>query len=98
MPAYKLGNLAPRIAASAYMAPNATVLGNVVLAEQASVWFGTTIRGDNELIRIGEGSNVLVPDTGVEGVVLRVALHDLTFEDQSDGTVHVSAGAGLLNR
>lgn len=58
MPAYKLGNLTPKIAASAYLAPNATVLGNVVLAEQANVWFGATIRGDNEEIRIGAGSNV----------------------------------------
>jgi carbonic anhydrase/acetyltransferase-like protein (isoleucine patch superfamily) len=58
MPAYTLGNLRPHIAASAYLAPNATVLGNVVLAEQASVWFGATIRGDNEEIRIGEGSNI----------------------------------------
>jgi carbonic anhydrase/acetyltransferase-like protein (isoleucine patch superfamily) len=58
MPAYKLGTLTPKIAASAYLAPNATVLGNVVLAAQASVWFGATLRGDNELIHIGEGSNV----------------------------------------
>jgi carbonic anhydrase/acetyltransferase-like protein (isoleucine patch superfamily) len=42
MPLYKLGEIAPRIAASAYVAPNATVLGNVVLAERASVWFAAT--------------------------------------------------------
>jgi carbonic anhydrase/acetyltransferase-like protein (isoleucine patch superfamily) len=58
MPAYKLGTLIPQIAASAYLAPSATVLGNVVLADRVSVWFGATLRGDNELIRIGEGSNV----------------------------------------
>ena len=58
MPVYKLGDIAPRIAASAYVAPNATVLGNVVLAERASVWFNATLRGDNDVISIGESSNV----------------------------------------
>jgi len=58
MPLYKLGDIAPRVAASAYVAPTATVLGNVVLAERASVWFAATLRGDNEAITIGESSNV----------------------------------------
>ena len=58
MPIYKLGGVAPRIAASAYIAPNATVLGNVVLGEHASVWFAATVRGDNDQISIGEASNV----------------------------------------
>ena len=58
MTVYKLGDNVPRIAASAYVAPNATVLGNVVLAERASVWFAATLRGDNEEISIGESSNV----------------------------------------
>ena len=58
MPLYRLGEIAPRVAASAYVAPSATVLGNVVLGERASVWFGATLRGDNEVIAIGESSNV----------------------------------------
>jgi carbonic anhydrase/acetyltransferase-like protein (isoleucine patch superfamily) len=58
MPVYQLGETAPRISASAYIAPQATVLGNVVLDEHASVWFGATLRGDNEQIRIGDSSNV----------------------------------------
>ena len=58
MPAYKLGNVVPQIAASAYVAPSATVLGNVTLEEGSSVWFGATLRGDNENIRIGRCSNV----------------------------------------
>src|SRR5262249_21079223 len=58
MPAYKLGNVVPQIAASAYIAPTATVLGNVTLDESATVWFGATLRGDNENIRIGRFSNV----------------------------------------
>jgi carbonic anhydrase/acetyltransferase-like protein (isoleucine patch superfamily) len=41
-----------------YIAPNATVVGKVILAENVSVWFGATLRGDNETIRIGANSNV----------------------------------------
>ena len=58
MSLYKLAQDAPVLAASAYVAPNATVIGKVVLAERATVWFGATLRGDNELISIGAGSNV----------------------------------------
>ena len=41
-----------------WVAPTATVIGNVTLEEDASVWFNTVIRGDNERIIIGEGANV----------------------------------------
>lgn len=41
-----------------WVAPNAVVVGNVRLEEEVSVWFGTTIRGDNELITIGPRANV----------------------------------------
>ena len=40
-----------------YIAPNATVLGQVELGEDVSVWFGAVIRGDVEKIIIGKGSN-----------------------------------------
>jgi carbonic anhydrase/acetyltransferase-like protein (isoleucine patch superfamily) len=58
MTVYSLKGIAPRIAPGAYVAPNATVVGDVLLAGNTSVWFGATIRGDNELISIGAGSNV----------------------------------------
>ena len=58
MPAYRLGAVAPVIADSAYMAPNATVVGRVKLGERASVWFGAVLRGDNEPISVGDESNV----------------------------------------
>jgi carbonic anhydrase/acetyltransferase-like protein (isoleucine patch superfamily) len=41
-----------------YIAPNATVIGSVLLKNQSSVWFNTVIRGDNHLITVGERSNV----------------------------------------
>ena len=58
MAVYRLGNDSPSVAASAYVAPNATVIGKVILAENSTVWFGATLRGDNEIIRIGALSNV----------------------------------------
>jgi carbonic anhydrase/acetyltransferase-like protein (isoleucine patch superfamily) len=58
MSIYRLGQDTPVIAASAYVAPNAAVIGKVLLAERATVWFGAALRGDNETISIGAGSNV----------------------------------------
>jgi carbonic anhydrase/acetyltransferase-like protein (isoleucine patch superfamily) len=58
MAVFVLGDVSPRVAESAYVAPSATVLGNVTLEENSSVWFGATLRGDNENIRIGTSSNV----------------------------------------
>lgn len=58
MALYRLGDVSPTVAPSAYVAPSASVIGNVVLAERCSVWFGATLRGDNETISIGAGGNV----------------------------------------
>jgi carbonic anhydrase/acetyltransferase-like protein (isoleucine patch superfamily) len=41
-----------------WIAPNAVVLGNVILKKNASIWFGATLRGDNDPIVVGENSNV----------------------------------------
>lgn len=58
MAVYKLGEHTPDIHPSAYVTESANVIGKVRIEANASVWFGVTIRGDNELITIGEGSNV----------------------------------------
>jgi carbonic anhydrase/acetyltransferase-like protein (isoleucine patch superfamily) len=58
MPLYRLGDDAPQVPASAFVAPNATLIGKVVLGENVSIWFGAVLRGDNEPIVIGAGSNV----------------------------------------
>ena len=41
-----------------WIAPDANVIGNVVLTEGSSVWFGATLRGDNEAIEVGAGTNI----------------------------------------
>ncbi len=60
MPIYELDGKAPQLPADGqyFIAETATVIGNVRLGNNASVWFGSVLRGDNELIEIGEGSNV----------------------------------------
>lgn len=58
MTIYALGGHAPQIHADTWVAPDANLIGQVVLEEGASVWFGATIRADHEEIRIGAGSNV----------------------------------------
>ena len=60
MPIYALGGTEPDFAdrASNWIAPDATLIGNVRLGRDVSIWFGVVVRGDNEPIAIGEGSNV----------------------------------------
>lgn len=58
MTIYQLGEHAPEIDASAFVADTANVIGKVTLHANSSVWYGTTIRGDNERITIGENSNI----------------------------------------
>jgi carbonic anhydrase/acetyltransferase-like protein (isoleucine patch superfamily) len=66
MAIYSFDGHTPRIAPDAYVAESATVLGRVTLGARASVWFGASVRGDNDDITIGDGSNVQ------DGAVLHV--------------------------
>jgi carbonic anhydrase/acetyltransferase-like protein (isoleucine patch superfamily) len=58
MPIYSHQSNVPQIAADAYIAPNATVIGDVVVGAASSLWFGTVVRGDVFPIRIGARTNV----------------------------------------
>ena len=105
MAIYELDGVAPQVPASAWVADSAQVMGNVVLGEDASVWFGTVIRGDTESITIGAGSNiqdasVLHADFGKPLVVgervtvgHQVMLHGCTIGDES----LIGIGAVVLN-
>ena len=95
MAVYQLGDDAPQIAASAWVADSAQVIGTVELAADASVWFNAVLRGDTEPIRIGKGSNVQdgtvihcdhgFPVTLGENVTVghQVVLHGCTVGDGS---------------
>jgi carbonic anhydrase/acetyltransferase-like protein (isoleucine patch superfamily) len=55
---YALGHKRPQLLGNNYIAPNAAVIGDVVLGRHSSVWWGCTIRGDSNTIRLGENVNV----------------------------------------
>src|ERR1700716_2655726 len=57
MPEYELAGKRPRIHPEAWLAPTAAVIGDVEIGPGASVWFGAVIRGDEDRISIGAGSN-----------------------------------------
>ena len=66
---YSLDGVIPETGADVWIAPSAAVIGNVVLEDAVSIWFGAVLRGDTEMIWIGAGSNVqencvLHTDTG----------------------------------
>ncbi len=55
---YVLDGATPEVGVDVWIAPTAVVLGKVVLEDAASIWFGAVLRGDNEVIWVGAGSNV----------------------------------------
>jgi carbonic anhydrase/acetyltransferase-like protein (isoleucine patch superfamily) len=55
---YALDNISPTTAGNYYVSPGASVIGDVHLGEDTSVWFGAVLRGDVEHIEIGRGSNI----------------------------------------
>jgi carbonic anhydrase/acetyltransferase-like protein (isoleucine patch superfamily) len=55
---YELGDRKPLLKGDNYVAPNAAVIGSVVMERGSSVWFNVTVRGDNDLITLGENVNV----------------------------------------
>ena len=58
MTVFSLDGMQPQIDATAWVAPDANIIGDVILEAGTSVWFGATLRGDNELIHIGSGTNI----------------------------------------
>jgi carbonic anhydrase/acetyltransferase-like protein (isoleucine patch superfamily) len=102
-----LGDKAPELPGEDeyWIAPNAQVIGNVILKKNASVWFGAVLRGDNEPITVGENSNVqdnsvLHTDYGSPLVIgsnvtigHMVMMHGCTI---GDGTL-IGIGAIVLN-
>ncbi|MBW8732789.1 MAG: gamma carbonic anhydrase family protein [Asticcacaulis sp.] len=108
MPIYALDDLSPAVSEDGvcWIAPDASVVGNVQVGEGASIWFGAVVRGDNEPIVIGARSNiqdgsVLHSDPGSpltigEGVTVghKVVLHGCTIGDNS----LIGIGAVVLNR
>ena len=102
---YDLEDKKPKNSGENWVAPNATIIGDVTLEKNSSVWFNAVIRGDNENIHVGEGSNVqdgsvLHTDPGCPLKIGKdvnighlVMLHGCTIGDNS----LIGIGAVILN-
>ena len=105
MTLYALDGIAPDIAEDTWIAPDANLIGRIVVEAAASVWFCSTLRGDNETITVGAGTNiqencVLHTDMGYPltigaGCTIghKVMLHGCTIGDNS----LIGMGATVLN-
>ena len=103
---YALDGIAPQIDPDAWIAPGTHIIGDVTVMVGASIWFGTTIRGDREPIVVGQGSNVqensvLHTDPGCPLTIgtnctigHKAMLHGCTIGDNS----LIGMGATVLNR
>jgi len=102
---YELDGIRPQIDPTAWVAPTAVLIGNVIVEAGANIWFGAVLRGDNEPITVGAGSNVqenavLHTDMGFPLTIganctigHKAMLHGCTIETGS----LIGMGATLLN-
>ena len=102
---YALDGISPEIHSDTWVAPDANIIGKVTLGQGVSVWFGATLRGDNERITVGPGSNiqencVLHTDMGYPLIIgahctigHKAILHGCII---GDGTL-IGMGATILN-
>jgi len=95
-PIWTLDGVRPRIHSTAWVAPTATVIGNVEIGAQSGIWFGCVLRGDTNLIRIGARSNIQ------DGSVLHVNIGEgnecLIGEDVTVGHMAIVHAAVLHDR
>jgi len=103
---YELGDRKPTFRGEYFVAPNAAVIGTVVMEANSSVWFNVSIRGDNDVITLGENVNVqdnsvIHTDGGIPVTLERnvsvghlVMLHGCTIRENS----LIGIGAIVLNR
>lgn len=107
MPLYALGDLTPQLPEDGdfWIAPDAHVIGRVRIGKGANIWFGAVLRGDNELIDIGAGTNIqegamLHTDMGFPlsvGEFCTVGHHAILHGCTVGTASLVGMGASLLN-
>lgn len=107
MPIYALDDLVPRLPAAGrfWVAPDAHVIGEVILHEDVNIWFGAVLRGDNEPITIGARSNIqegamLHADPGFPctvGADVTVGHHAILHGCTVGDGALIGMGATLLN-
>lgn len=102
---YRFEDFEPIVHSSSFVAPSADIIGRVSLGEESSVWFQAVLRGDNDQIMVGHGSNIQdgvvvhtdpgYPCTIGQDCVIghRATLHGCTIADE----VLIGIGAIVLN-
>ena len=78
-------NHVPTIASDAFIAENATIIGDVVIGSKASVWFGCVLRGDTNFIRIGARTDLQ------DGTVVHVARDADSYPQTIEAPSHQAA-------
>ena len=95
-PLWSLDGVSPRVANDAWIAPNATVIGNVEIGAKSSVWFACVLRGDTNIIRIGARTNIQ------DGCILHVnpgaGMECLIGDDVTVGHMAIVHAARLHDR
>ena len=103
---YDFEGKTPKLDPNSWVAPNAVVIGNVDLKKDSNIWFNVTLRGDVEIITIGEGSNiqdgsVVHTDPGCPAIIGKnvtvghlVMLHGCVIEDDC----LIGIGSTILNQ
>ncbi len=105
MPLYAIEGRRPSLAATAWVAPSADVIGDARLAEEVSVWFGAVIRADNTPIIVGARTNIQEgamlhsdPDAPLTiGTGVTVGHHAILHGCTVGGNVLIGMGATVLN-
>jgi carbonic anhydrase/acetyltransferase-like protein (isoleucine patch superfamily) len=107
MPVYALDDKSPVLPepGTFWIAPDAHVIGNVRIGRDVGIWFGAVLRGDNELLDIGDGSNIqegalLHADPGfplVIGAGVTIGHHAIVHGCKLGPNVLVGMGATILN-
>ncbi|MBF0378533.1 MAG: gamma carbonic anhydrase family protein [Desulfamplus sp.] len=94
MPIYRINNQTPSIHSTVYISSNATIIGNVTIGENSSIWFNCVLRGDCDAIIIGKNTNIQdmtmchedygKPLTIGDGVTIghQCVVHGCTIEDE----------------
>jgi carbonic anhydrase/acetyltransferase-like protein (isoleucine patch superfamily) len=107
MPIYDLEGTRPRLpkADSIWIAPDAHIIGDVELGNNVGIWFGTVLRGDNEPIKIGAGTNVqegvmIHADPGFPATIgegCTIGHHAIVHGCRLGANTLVGMGATILN-
>ncbi len=90
----------PKVASDCFIAPNCFLIGNVIIKEGASVWFGSVLRGDTDLCQVGEGSSIMelcYVENSIIGDQTTISHGAIIHKAHVGNNVLVGIGARIIN-